>query len=148
MSDDGAQLGYDAKQALGAVLGGEQPAPEEAMSAEQMAAEIMALEGDPNTYEGTANWCAKLIVLWLQANPQRASEPTEMEYDWNGDPDRGSDGMKPEFVKSIGWYEQMKRDGVELADLDLTGFMWGWAVNAARRIVELPEVPNPAILNI
>jgi hypothetical protein len=33
-----------------------------------------------------------------------------------------------------------------LSDLGLTGFMWGWAVNAARYSLELPLEPNPAIV--
>lgn len=144
---DGAHLGVNAKRALDTILGGEpSPTAEERQTAEEMRAEIMALTECPNTYEGTASWTAKLILEWLLANPSRAQEPSEMEYDWDADPDRGADGMKPGFTKALGWYEQMKRDGIDLADLGLSGFMWGWAVNAARRCLELPPVPNPAII--
>lgn len=51
----------------------------------------------------------------------------------------------PAEVVTAGWYEQMKDQGVMPA-LDLTGFMWGWAVNAALRCMELPPRPNPAII--
>jgi hypothetical protein len=29
---------------------------------------------------------------------------------------------------------------------DLTGFMWGWACNAALRCIDQPPAPNPALL--
>ena len=31
---------------------------------------------------------------------------------------------------------------------EMTGFMWGWGVNAARRCLDLLPVHNPAILTI
>lgn len=146
---DGAHIGVGAGRALDTILGGaEQPDDEERQTAEEMRAEIMALTENPNTYDGTAKWTAKFILDWLLANPGRAQEPTETVYDWNGDPDHGADGMKPEFTKAVGWYDLMKRDGVDLADLGLSGFMWGWAVNAARRCLELPAVANPAIIDV
>ena len=140
MSVDGAAQGIDAKAALGVVVGGdEQPA---SRSIVDMAIEVMGTTEDPNTYEGTANYCAFLIVSWLKEDPTRAGSPTENVYRY---------GPNNEWTGEIidhGWYERMKDDGIELGKLDLTGFMWGWAVNAARAILDLPEVPNPAILTI
>lgn len=141
MSDDGAQLRIGAEAALHAILGGEQPTERE--TAEQMAASIMALTEDPHTYDGTARWCAQLIVRWLQADPSRAQGPVENVYALHDD---GRTNYA--VVAERGWYYRMKADGVPLDTLGLSGFMWGWAVNAARRCVELPEVPNPAIVTI
>ena len=143
MSDDGADLGMNADEALGVVLKGD-PAPEKPVrSTKEFAAMIMGTTG-PGGYEGTANWCARLIVEWLLADPTRAEGPTEDVYAEDEDGQ-----MKwPAEVITPGWYDRMKADGIDLASLDMTGFMWGWAVNAARQIVELPSVPNPAIVTI
>lgn len=143
---DGAHLGVGAERALKTILGGEpQPAPEERQTAEQMRDEILATTVDPHTYGGTANYAAKLILEWLLADPLRAQGPAENVYD------NGPDGQMlwvdgHAVVKERGWYDLMKADGIALDTLDLTGFMWGWAVNAARRCLELPPVPNPAII--
>lgn len=146
---DGAQMGVGAERALESILGdAPQPTDEERQSADEMRAEILATTTDPQTYNGTAMFVANRILNWLIANPERAHEPTELVYDWNGDPDHGSEGLKPEYVIAQGWHELMKADGMWPEDTGLTGFMWGWAVNAARRCVELPEVPNPAIMEI
>jgi hypothetical protein len=40
----------------------------------------------------------------------------------------------------------MKDEGVDLGALGLTGFQWGWAVNAARYALSELPVANPAIL--
>ena len=142
MSDDGVAEGLTAEEALGVVLGGE-PAPDEKVrSTMEMAERIRATTG-PSDYSGTAEWCAHLILDWLEADPTRAQGPTENVY-------RVEDGktIYAAPYAEVGWYDRMKADGIDLASLDLTGFMWGWAVNAARAIVELPPVPNPAIMTI
>lgn len=135
---DGAHLGVGAERALGTVLGNDpQPAAEERMSAGEMAEWVMAAtSADANSYDGCARYAAKLVLTWLLEDPTRASSPPENEYD---------DAYN---VTTPGWYDRMKADGSPVASLDLTGFMWGWAVNAARRCVELPPSPNPAIVSI
>jgi hypothetical protein len=141
MSGDGADLGLNAAEALEVVVGGAEAPP--GRSTQEMAAIIRATD-HPVGYEGTANYCAKLILQWLEADPTRAQGPVENVYR------EGPDGQKiykPPYAE-VGWYEKMKQDGIPLDQLDLTGFMWGWAVNAARCIVELPPVPNPAIVVI
>jgi hypothetical protein len=45
-------------------------------------------------------------------------------------------------LRESGVYER------EIAGLGITGFQWGWGVNAARRLVELPPQPNPAIVDV
>lgn len=152
MSGDGAAMGVGAERALKTILGGQpQPDEEEMESVEAMRNRLLTMtKPEEWSYGSAADWCAALILRYFLADPRRASIPTEAEYDWEGDPDRGTQGTKPEFTRSIGLYETMKRDGhaEELEDLGLTGFQWGWAVNAARRCVELGPVPNPAILSI
>jgi hypothetical protein len=36
----------------------------------------------------------------------------------------------------------------KLGALGITGFQWGWAVNAARFAESLPPEPNPAIITV
>lgn len=140
---DGAHMGVGAERALGTILGGEeQPEPEERMDPVKMRAEIEAQEG-PSDYNGTAMYAAKLILHYFLDDPARAQYPNETEYEKNAD---GSTDFSR--VKTPDLYARMKADGIDLAALDLTGFMWGWAVNAARYCVELPPVPNPAIVTI
>lgn len=145
---DGAHLGVSAERALKTILGGE-PSPEEdeQMGVVEFRDYLMQPDQEPLDYGEAARRMARAILLYFMEEPRRATIPTEAEYDWEADPDHGSKGMKPEFTKSVGLYETMKRDGARTDDFDgCSGFQWGWAVNAARRCVELPPVPNPAII--
>lgn len=122
MSSDGAHIGVDAERALATILGGESaPTEEECMSATEMRAWILAArpEDRMTTYGECARWTAKLTLLWLLQHPS------------DEDP-----------------YDAMKAAGHDLGALGLTGFQWGWALNAARRCVELPPLPNPAIMDL
>lgn len=38
--------------------------------------------------------------------------------------------------------------GVDLDDLGLSGFMYGWALNAVRQMLGKPAGPNPAIITL
>lgn len=143
MSGDGAHLGLSAESSMKAAMGSDEPI--QPMTMEEFVASVRsATKADARTYDGTARYAARLIVDWLLTDPRRASGPTENVYA-NGDDGRM---VWPAVVLEHGWYDRMKADGIPLDDLDLTGFMWGWAVNAARRCVELPAVPNPAIVTI
>lgn len=141
MSDDGAELGINAEDAMKAVLGGEEPT--HVVTTKELVARIKATTG-PSDYSGTADWTAHLILDWLEADPTRAQAPTENVYE------RDEDGHLKATMVIIekGWYDRMKDDGIDLASLGLSGFMWGWAVNAARTCLELEPVPNPAIMTI
>ena len=151
MNGDGAHLGVGAERALDTILGG-QPSPEESgedtMTPQQMREWIMSAPQEPQSYDDAARSCARLVLRAFEEHPFLKDQPAEVEYDWDADPDRGSEGMKPEFVIKLGLYETMKRLGYPLSDLDLTGFQWGWAVNAARYSEHLPAWPNPAIIEI
>lgn len=149
---DGAHQGITPERALKTILGGE-PAPEddEGMSRQEMRDAILAVQLDKpaESYDEAAMQAARLIYDFVTEDPlERRKIPAETEYDWQGDPDHGSEGLKPEYLKALGLYDVMKEHGIDLASLGLTGFQWGWAVNAARyALAELP-VPNPAIITI
>lgn len=144
---DGAHIGVDAKRALGSILGDDpQPTEQERMDPEQMREWIMACtKDDATSYDGMARYAAKLILVFLLEDPRRASIPTENVYKKGADGEIDWSNME---VESPGLYEVMKEHGSDIGELGLTGFMWGWAVNAARRCCELPPVPNPAIIDI
>lgn len=115
------------------------------MDPEQMRQWIMACTVEQAVdYESTARYAAKLILVYLLDDPRRASIPSENVYE------KDAEGRMawPAVVTAPGLYEVMKEEGIAIDDLDLTGFMWGWAVNAARRCVELPPVANPAIVQL
>lgn len=88
----------------------------------ELAALVMMSEPGEDTYNGTALYAAKQILQWFLENPKRAMD--------DADP-----------------YRAMIEAGV-IVNGDLTVFQWGWAVNAARSILELPSVPNPAIVEL
>lgn len=155
MSDDGADLGVSADRALQTILGGA-PQPTRRRTPEEMRAEILACEG-PSDYDGTSRWVARLILDAIEKEPALMMAPCETVYDWDAikaDPRyanaTGSEGVEVlrEHVVSISLYDLMKDRGISLAELGLTGFMWGWAFNAARYCLGLPSEPNPAIVTL
>jgi hypothetical protein len=153
MSADGAHLGVSAERAIKTILGGE-PSPEEG-DADVMDVNAMrewllsaAAEHAMDSYDECARYAGRLILESFLADPDLAQLPGETEYDWEADPDHGTHGMKPQFVVHRSLYDVLEERGVPLGDLGLSGFMWGWAVNAARRCVELGPVANPAIMTV
>lgn len=142
-------MGVSAKRALDTILGGEpSPEPDEQMSVAEFHAYIMQPDHDPLDYEECARRTARAVLVFFLEDPQRATLPAETVYDWDGDPDHGHEGMKPEYVKALGLYDVLKAETGYTDEYGITGFQWGWAVNAARRCVELGPLPNPAIITI
>lgn len=164
MSSDGAHLGVSANRAIKTILGGE-PAPtaDEVMGADEFRNWILAARtvpeweaylDEPSTREYTdedygecARVAARAILEAFLADPTIASAPLEADYDWDGDPDRGAQGMKPEYTRHPGLSPLLRERDVRLPE-GMSGFQWGWAANAARRCVELPPGENPAIVEI
>jgi hypothetical protein len=135
MSDDGADLNMPAEGAMRAALGGPQP---ERLSDEEFEQHIRAAE-PTDDYGGIATYAARLVLEFLEAHPEHSDTPIEAEGEFRG----------REYVKvRDGLYDVMKEAGVPLAELDLTGFQWGWAANAARNVLGLEHQPNPAIVEI
>jgi len=148
---DGAQQGIGAERALGTILGG-QPAPseDEGMSREALEARIMVAPYPPESYDDAALYTAKFILTALRAHPEIQTAPVEDAYDFSGI-ELGQ--RMPDVIPLTqkGWPALLKEidpAGYDAAVDEITGFMWGWATNAARYILDLPEVPNPAIITI
>lgn len=145
---DGAHLGITAGDAMKAVIAGDQP-EKPPMSAQEMKDWILA--ADPTVefdYDECARYAAKLIMEWLLEDPRRAQFPVENEYEKDASGQLVFNSQGGLNLAERGWYDRMKEDGIPLSDLGLSGFMWGWAANAARRCLELPAVQNPAIVTI
>jgi hypothetical protein len=53
---------------------------------------------------------------------------------------------KPTELSNCDPYSTPK--GVDLKGLDLTGFMFGWAMNAVRQMLGMKAGPNPAIVTL
>jgi hypothetical protein len=123
MSDDGADLNMPAEGAMKAVLGGEQP---EQMSDAEFERMIRTAELE-HSYGGCANRYARLVLEHLEAHPEDQAITDAFE-----------------LHKKL----QVSREDRENCLEQLTGFMAGWGVNAARHILKMRPVANPAIVTI
>jgi hypothetical protein len=129
---DGAHLGIDAERALQTVLGGK-PVPAESERAErreirERITAAAARGGDPRGYGDCADMAAGMVLAFFERK-----HPNE----------------RVGFSNHEALFDEVDKftDG-KLRGLDLTGFMWGWAVNAARFVLEQPPVSNPAIIDL
>jgi len=154
MSDDGADLGVGAERALKTVLGGEpQPTEEERQTVEEMNERLRAAPIEGTSYEGTADACARIILEAWDNYPDIRDVPSENRYLKDKEGKLVEPRVGVLFPLTISLHEVLKRlhpkgtPGHEVLS-GLTGFMWGWAVNAARRCYGLSPVSNPAIVTI
>jgi hypothetical protein len=156
MSEDGATQGVQAGDALKVILGGQSEDDQVHMYPGEFESTIRNAPGPPwegdEAYSECSNYLARLILEWLEKDFERVLSPVESEYVWPKDENGETIWDSTRVVKPIlGWSDRMKEDGY-FAEPDgmfgCTGFMWGWAVNAARSIVNVPSVPNPAIITI
>ncbi|HCJ67020.1 MAG TPA: hypothetical protein DHV62_06775 [Elusimicrobia bacterium] len=121
MSIDGGNLGVNAEKSCEAVLGGKQPTKEDMRTPKEMRNYLMSA---PDSYEEGQKSYGE-AAHWLAKQYLIL-----LDEDFKGD-----------------LYDEVKRrqNG---RDMDFTGFMVGWAENAARYCKHLPEKYNPAILEI
>jgi len=132
MSADGAHLGVSAERALKTILGGEpEPTKDEQMDADTFRQWLLSADR-ADTYEESARLCARYLLEYLTAHPEDMQLPLNATLLSEGVWDRAAVAMP---------------DLEELGH-ELTGFQAGWAFNAARRCLELPPAPNPALLEV
>jgi hypothetical protein len=160
MSDDGADLGIGAESALKVVLGGEPQEEQVTRTPAELRAMIEAVPVEsrfyrPSGYGDGANATAKIVLHFLERHPECALMPAESAREWPKKDDGTTDWNGTPTVTQEGIYDAIKRLEPETYERhrehvfsELTGFMWGWAVNAAKYCLDLPPVPNPAIVEI
>jgi hypothetical protein len=162
---DGADLGVEAGRALGAILGGKEPPTEdEQQTKEQMLERILAVsdpcEGTPvherefaedmGGYSYAADCIAKAFLILEADDPgllDRTPEPYTYPDDYEIEDLRGKSFERS--GDSLAWEALMER----WPDFDdwlggATGFMVGFAFNAARHVKDLAPVQNPALMTI
>jgi hypothetical protein len=152
---DGANLGVSAERALSTILGGK-PAPEadECDDAAAVRTRIIAAAargGEPTGYGDCADMVAGMVLAFYQARPEAFDWPGSPAHHWelNGEPvsavTEGAQYVKdgPDLSREVDAFTDGK-----LGALGITGFQWGWAVNAARFAESLPPEPNPAIITV
>lgn len=151
---DGAHKGVGAERALATILGfAPEPTDGECETVEQMKARILSapIEAEAS-YDGCATACARLILEAWQRWPKLHAVPSEAVYltDEHGGLVVIDDGLVELIPGLHSALKSVYRDRPDaLAVLSaLTGFMWGWALNAALRIIDQPPEPNPALLEI
>lgn len=83
------------------------------------------------TYDIVAGVLAKRMLHWMMRHPRHAGLPVGMVARTKGTLDA-----------------KMMSSGVMFADLAPTGFQVGWAANAAKYILGLPRVANPALRTV
>lgn len=167
---DGAHLGADAAAALNAVLGDDDEREainrgDRQKTPAEMRRSIM--EGvDPGSYGGAANALAAVLIRLMDDVPEARSWPASDDGVWIHEDDTecesfagcdryhdyrklGLDNLTDGFEQ---WVRDNRHDPIaktgDRAYQGCTGFMWGWAANAARYVHFQPPGPNPAIVTI
>ena len=153
---DGAYLGVDAERALGTILGGkESPAKEEQMDDTTFAVWLRSAPENPASYGETARLAGRYLLEYLERHPERQNDPLDDKHDF--DRMRADGVLERSKIDSAVWKNYLLQTGIwddakqefpQLESLDLTGFMVGWAFNAARKVLALSPAPNPALLTI
>lgn len=158
MSDDGADLGVTAGRALKSVLGGDpQPSESERMSMAEMEKQIrsrpLPLEGEPpwgrddvkDAYSYASECIAHAFLVCADEDPEVLTRELYYPDDYEAEILRG----KQKEANTAVWEAMKERwPGADEWLGGATGFMVGWAYNAARCIKELPPAPNPAIVTV
>lgn len=145
--NDGAHLGVRAAAAMARIVGGKEIEEQDIADLNAVRERIMATEpvfgpdASESGYNTAADYAARLVYETFIADPSTALLPTDQEWDFSMTPPRTlHERTLAMVVREDPRYEVLQ------GRYGLTGFQWGWAVNVARALVELPPAPNPAII--
>lgn len=142
---DGAHEGLTAEDGATRAIAGDAAKSGTKTPAEMEAYLLTATVAD--SYDSAARCLGKFILLALRARPELHNVPTETVYDWK----KNFDGTHMPPVLQRGLSDLLKDvdpEGYKAAVDGVTGFQWGWAVNAARYVLQLPPVKNPALMEL
>jgi len=147
---DGAHLNIGAEKAVETILGGEDE-PEH-LTDEQFEQMIRTAPIKPDLgYDEGSNACARIVLEAYEKYPQLQDLPEEHIYLKFAN---GKTDLDNFYSINTTLYDVLRKlyddDSYEYRWVfsELTGFMWGWAVNAARKVLGLGAVPNPALITI
>lgn len=156
---DGAHQGVGAKRALETILGdAPSPSEDEGRTPHEMRLWLLAAPDPPwdynaNGYEDCARYIGKQVLEAYLADVALVALPMDNEYEWETDDagrlvgyKRDADGKA--IVKVRGLHDVLVERGADITGHGITGFQWGWAVNAARYAVDADQQPNPAIIEL
>ena len=145
---DGANLNMKADESMKAILGSDEE-PEQ-LSDEEFEARIRTAPIlDDFDYDNCSTYMARLVLEAYEKYPVMQELPMEARYLTLAD---GSTDFDNFYAIDTTLYDVMRKlhdddsIGYEKAFSASTGFMWGWAVNAARHVLDLGPVPNPALV--
>ena len=147
------------ERALGTILGGEDPPSEdEGVSKQALREKIMeaSFESEGFSYDDCSLAMARIIVEAIEKYPCLRDVPMEPTYltDTDGKMVWFEDRDSPAVYIRQGMFEVLKflhpdEESPERKVMDeMTGFMWGWAYNAAASVCLMEPQPNPAIVEI
>ena len=152
MSNDGANMGVDSERALKTILGGEpSPEPPEDVEAKREDVRQRLEQAKPTSYNGASECIARAVLRLYNNQPETREWPAEQKYEWPKDENGNLVYIDSPTITGPNLWDAVKEIAEEeelVAMNGATGFMWGWAVNCARWLFDLPEVPNPAIVTI
>src|SRR6266851_7556776 len=139
MSADGAHLGVSAERALETIVGGApEPTENERMDADAFRTWIKTADRE-DSYGEAARLCARYLLEYLTAHPEDMRLPLADVHDFNrmraelGDRFATKDELT-KYRTQEGLFDKAAAENPLLKSMDLTGFMAGWAFNAARRV--------------
>jgi hypothetical protein len=154
---DGANQGVMPERALGTILGGkDQPTDEEKLSRQELLEKIRGASLAPDSYDDASLAIARVIVEAIEKYPCLRSVPMEAEYlrDANEKMVWFEDRESPAIHIRPGMYEILEKLHPDESSPErvvmngMTGFMWGWAYNAAAHVLFMDQQRNPAIVEI
>ena len=150
MSNDGAHLNIGAESAMKKIVGGEElPEP---MTNEEFEQSIRTAPIEEGLgYDGGANACARIILETYEKYPELQHMTDSRTYLHGADGEIDWNNAIATNTTFTDVFNKLHPEGTPEHDLvivELSGFMWGWAINAARKILGLGPLPNPALMTI
>jgi hypothetical protein len=100
------------------------------------------------SYGAAIEYVGKLVLQAYERHPDLRDYPIETEYDFDGDPAHGANGMDPRYVLHVGLTDEMETRGFRLKGFGLTGNQVYEGVGAARFALGLDGLGNPAIVTV
>ena len=145
---DGAHLNMGAESAMKAIVGGKEP---ESMTDEGFEKTIRTapMGEDGFDYDTCSEACARLVLEAYEKYPVLQDLPMESRYLTFANGKADFDNF---YSLDTTIYDVMRKlydddsNEYKLIFSPLYGFMRGWAVKAARKILGLGPLPNPALM--